>query len=125
MLKTETMGSRLKSLRGEQPLEAVAAYVGISRQSISKWEKDEALPKIKYLDKLAKLYGVDASYLTFGIKNPDLRDATTKRILEKLELLSPKQKTLVLENIEQFLGKRTSTKTVREDAKNGNGNSVR
>ena len=118
MLKIETVGTRLRILRGKQNLEKVAEFVGISRQSISKWEKDEALPKIKYMNKLAELYEVDASYISFGIKNPDLVDAASRKIVERLELLTSKQKDLVLENIDQFIGTQADQDRTKTNEKN-------
>ena len=38
--------------------EAVAEKLGVSRQTISKWETDETLPDIRQSKRLAVLYGV-------------------------------------------------------------------
>ena len=122
MLKIETVGTRLRILRGKQNLEEVATFVGISRQSISKWEKDEALPKIKYMNKLAELYEVDASYISFGIKNPDLMDAASRKIVERLELLTSKQKDLLLENIDQFIGTQADQERTKTNEQNNKRN---
>ena len=50
----------LKTLREEVGFSQnfVAEELNISPQSISKWERGEALPSIEYLPKLAKLFGV-------------------------------------------------------------------
>lgn len=47
----------LKNIRLKQGLsqKQVADYLNISPQSISKWEKNEALPSIEYLPKLADI----------------------------------------------------------------------
>ena len=35
----------------------LAEYLSISPQSVSKWEKGEALPSMEYLPKIAKFFG--------------------------------------------------------------------
>lgn len=51
----------LKRLRAAGGLsqKQVADYLGISPQSISKWEKGEALPSIEYLPKLSEILDCD------------------------------------------------------------------
>ena len=43
--------------------EALAEHIGVSRQSISKWETGEASPEISKLPLLAKAFGVTADWL--------------------------------------------------------------
>ena len=38
--------------------EAVAEKLGVSRQTVSKWETDETLPDIRQAKRLAMLYGL-------------------------------------------------------------------
>ena len=49
--------SRQKTERNVQ--EAVAEKLGVSRQTVSKWETDETLPDIRQAKRLAMLYGPD------------------------------------------------------------------
>lgn len=53
-----TFGKNLRDLRLKANLtqEEVAIKLQISRQSISKWEKDIALPSIIYIIPLTKIY---------------------------------------------------------------------
>lgn len=53
-----TLGNHLYSARKKSGLsqEDVAAKLGVSRQTISKWELDETLPDIRQAKKLAVLY---------------------------------------------------------------------
>lgn len=54
------LGSHLMQARKGTGLsqEAVAEKLGVSRQTISKWETDETLPDIRQAKRLAVLYGV-------------------------------------------------------------------
>ena len=52
------LGSHLSNARKKSGLsqEAVAEKLGVSRQTISKWELDETLPDIRQAKRLALLY---------------------------------------------------------------------
>ena len=54
------LGENLFQARTQKGLsqEAVAEKLGVSRQTISKWETDETLPDIRQAKKLAVLYGL-------------------------------------------------------------------
>ena len=54
-----SLGNRLSGARKRKGLsqEAVAEKLGVSRQTISKWETGETLPDIRQAKKLAVLYG--------------------------------------------------------------------
>ena len=60
-----TIGQRIAQKRKEQGLsqEALGERLGVSRQSIYKWESDAALPEIDKLVALAKLFGVTVGWL--------------------------------------------------------------
>lgn len=51
-------GENMKALRTQKKLsqEKLAEQLGISRQSISKWETGEAYPEMKHLLKLSDLF---------------------------------------------------------------------
>ncbi|WP_347565168.1 helix-turn-helix transcriptional regulator [Pseudoflavonifractor sp. 60] len=57
---TMNLGNHLSLARRKKGLsqEAVAEKLGVSRQTISKWETDETLPDIRQSKRLAVLYGV-------------------------------------------------------------------
>ena len=66
-----TIGQRIAQKRKEQGLsqEALGERLGVSRQSIYKWESDAALPEIDKLVALAKLFGVTVGWL-LGVEEP-------------------------------------------------------
>ena len=60
-----TIGQRIAELRKQQNLsqEALGELLGVSRQAISKWESDAALPEIDKLIAMSKRFGVTVGYL--------------------------------------------------------------
>ena len=60
-----TVGQRIAQKRKELGLshEALGDRLGVSRQSIYKWESDSALPEVEKLITLAKLFGVSVGWL--------------------------------------------------------------
>lgn len=92
-----TIGQRIASLRKEHNFsqEALGEQLGVSRQSIYKWESDAALPEIDKLIALSRLFGVSVGWL-LGVEEestspgtdsptedtPDLTEAQLKMVQE-------------------------------------------
>ena len=59
------LGESLSAARRKKGLtqEAVAERLGVSRQTVSKWETDETLPDIRQSKEMAVLYGVSLDEL--------------------------------------------------------------
>lgn len=51
------LGQKIKELRTEKKLtqEAVGRILGVSRQAINQWEKEQTTPRIKRIYQLAKV----------------------------------------------------------------------
>lgn len=66
-----TIGQRIAHQRKELGLsqEALGDQLGVSRQSIYKWESDSALPEIDKLIALSRLFGVSVGWL-LGVEDP-------------------------------------------------------
>ncbi len=60
-----TFGKKLQWQRKKNGMsqEALAAELDVSRQAISKWEQDGALPDAANIIRIAKLFGVSTDYL--------------------------------------------------------------
>ena len=60
-----TIGQRIAQKRKELGLsqEALGSKLGVSRQSIYKWEADSALPEVDKLIALSRLFGVSVGWL--------------------------------------------------------------
>ena len=66
-----TLGETLKThrTRCQMTQEFEAEALGVSRQTVSKWENGSADPSTTNLLALAKLYGVEAEELLRGVEN--------------------------------------------------------
>lgn len=62
------LGDNLKFLRirYKYTMESLAEKIGVSRQSVSKWENNETLPDLLKCNELAKLYNVSLDALVNG-----------------------------------------------------------
>lgn len=60
-----TLGARLQELRLRHGMsqDALAEKLGVSRQAVSKWERDEATPDLDKILKLSELYGISLDAL--------------------------------------------------------------
>lgn len=72
-----TMGQRLLALRTQAGLsqEALAERLGVSRQSISKWETDASIPDLDKLVRLGEIFGVTLDELVKGTTDDKAQDA--------------------------------------------------
>ncbi len=67
------LGERIFELRSERGMSqgALAEKLGVSRQAVSKWENNSALPELEKLTALADLFGVTLDRLATGEDLPD------------------------------------------------------
>lgn len=84
-----TLGQRIAECRKGKGLsqEALGEKVGVSRQAISKWEADGAVPEIDKLIALSKLFGVSIGWL-LGIEedaSPAQNAEISEALLRKIE----------------------------------------
>ncbi len=84
------LGTNLFNARKKRGLsqEEVAERLGVSRQTISKWETDETLPDICQSKKLANLYGLSLDELiAFDMEVKEIQeiiDRTSDSVSEKI-----------------------------------------
>lgn len=71
-----TLGERLTELRKKANLsqEDIAEKIGVSRQTISKWELDQSLPDFDKILPLCKLYNITSDELLTGRKTDSNND---------------------------------------------------
>ena len=87
---TMSLGNSLFQARKKCGLsqEAVAEKLGVSRQTVSKWETDETVPDIRQSKKMAVLYHVSLDELIdFDIDLKEIQEAidrTTEKVEEKI-----------------------------------------
>ncbi len=64
------VGERLAELRTKKNMtqEEFADYMGVTRQSVSKWELDKAFPDVEKLIRISELYDVSIDYILKGVE---------------------------------------------------------
>lgn len=82
-----TLGQRIQELRKKQGLsqEALGEKLGVSRQAISRWEMDGAVPEVDKLIALSKLFGIPVGQL-LGVERPGDEEQAEDRELTGREL---------------------------------------
>lgn len=100
-----TIGERIAFKRKELGLsqEALGERMGVSRQSIYKWESDAALPEIEKLVKLSREFGVSVGWLLGEEDGPERRE------------LTPEQLAMVEEIVGRYLNARQAEETAPPD----------
>lgn len=91
----QTMGQRIAAERKKLGIsqEALGEKVGVSRQAISKWEADGAVPEIDKLIALSKLFGVSVGWLLGVEEQPEKQsDELTESQLKMVEELVKRYK---------------------------------
>lgn len=76
-----TLGEKLQKLRQQQGLsqDALAERLGVSRQAVSKWERDEAMPELDKIVRLSESFGVSLDELLKDQPSPEPpRDTETQ-----------------------------------------------
>lgn len=88
-----TLGEKLQKLRKSRSWtqEELAERVGVSRQSLSKWESDGALPDTANVIVLADLFGVTTDYLLRAAA-PDEAAADAPAAAPVVQLVPPPKK---------------------------------
>ena len=85
------LGENLFQARKKKGLsqEAVAEKLGVSRQTISKWETDETLPDIRQAKKLAVLYGLTLDELIeFDADVQEIQEVINKTTQENVDKIN-------------------------------------
>ena len=79
-----SIGNRIISLRKEQQLsqEEIADKIGVSRQSVSKWETDACAPDAYNLMALAKIFNTSVEYIVTGKTSVDAKSQTNHESVE-------------------------------------------
>lgn len=82
---TQTIGAKIVSLRKEKGCTQadLGAYLNISYQAVSKWERDESCPDFATMSKLAKYFGVPISYFEGKEEHSSNSTAESEEIMEE------------------------------------------
>ncbi len=101
-----TIGNRIIALRKEQQFsqEEIADKIGVSRQSVSKWETDACAPDAYNLIALANVLNTSVEYIVTGERSAEAKPQTNKALGEVKELTALGLCLLVGGFIMAFLG---------------------
>ena len=79
-----TIGQKIVQLRTSMDIsqEQLAETLGVSRQSVSKWEMDQALPQIDKVLQLAEIFSVSTDELLLDTIEINRRPANEPRTLK-------------------------------------------
>lgn len=74
-----TLGEKLASLRKEKNItqEQMAEELGVTRQTISKWELDQSKPDLQYISDLSNFFQVTLDYLIKDEEKKSMPETTT------------------------------------------------
>lgn len=90
-----TIADKILKLRKEQGLsqEAFAEKLGVSRQSVSKWESGTAVPDTEKILAMSELFGVSTDYLLKGEEAPVPETKEEEKVEEKEVVTKGKKKS--------------------------------
>ncbi|WP_070138330.1 helix-turn-helix domain-containing protein [Crocinitomix algicola] len=90
------IGNKISSLRKEKKWSQgdLAKNIGASREIIGKYERNENLPSIEMIIKIADAFAVTLDYLVGEGQNAKLDKQTLQRILDIQSMDDQKRKTL-------------------------------
>ena len=111
-----SIGQRIAQKRKEQGLsqEALGEQLGVSRQSIYKWESEAALPEIEKLIALSRLFGVSVGWLLGVEESPAGETAPAEDAPKAAGELTETQLKMVEEIAERYIAAQPKPKPRRK-----------
>jgi transcriptional regulator with XRE-family HTH domain len=100
-----SLGQKITKIRKEKKLSQVdvATFVGVSRDAISKYERDDIIPSVENANKIAKVLGVSLDYLMSEDDNLEVVDIDMLNRMKEIQRLSEDDKTTVTKIIDAFI----------------------
>ena len=99
------LGQKITKIRKEKKLSQVdvASHVGVSRDAISKYERDDIIPSVENAKKIAKVLGVSLDYLVSEDDTLEVVDVDMLNRMREIQRLSDEDKTTVIKIIDAFI----------------------
>ena len=115
-----TTGQRIAAKRKERELsqESLGAELGVSRQTVYKWESDTSLPEIEKLVALSRLFQVPVGWLLGVEEVPEAAEFSEDQLKLLEELLGRYQRA---EQAELSQGQRAQVEALVEERLSGSG----
>jgi len=100
-----TFGQKINKLRKEKKLSQidVASAVGVSRDAISKYERDEITPSVENAKQIAIALGVSLDYLVSQDEKQDVIDVDMLKRIQEIQRLNEGDKFTITSIIDAFI----------------------
>ncbi len=100
-----SLGQKITKIRKEKKLSQVdvASYVGVSRDAISKYERDDIVPSVENANKIAQILGVSLDYLMSEDDNLEVVDIDMLNRMKEIQRLNEDNKSTVIKIIDAFI----------------------
>lgn len=100
-----TLGQKITQIRKEKKLSQVdvATAVGVSRDAISKYERDDIIPSVENAKKIAQTLGVSLDYLVSEDDNVEVVDTDMLNRMREIQRLGNDDKNTVTKIIDAFI----------------------
>ena len=101
-----SVGQRIAELRQQQNISQLqlAKSLSISRQAVSKWENDQAMPDTENMIRLADILDTDIEYLSSGRRNMGRRPPVVLETINTVEV-EKKVEVPVIKVVEKIVEK--------------------
>ena len=100
-----TFGQKVSKIRKEKKLSQidVADAVGVSRDAISKYERDDIIPSVENAKKIAKILNVSLDYLVSDEDKQDVLDIDMINRIKEIQNLNNDDKNTIVTIIDAFI----------------------
>lgn len=100
-----TLGQKITKIRKEKKLSQIdiANAVGVSRDAISKYERDDIIPSVENAKKIAKTLNVSLDYLVSEDDTLEVIDITMVNRMKEIQRLNNDDKTTITKIIDAFI----------------------
>ena len=100
-----TFGQKINKIRKEKKLSQieVADAVGVSRDAISKYERDDIIPSVENAKKIAKVLNVSLDYLVSDEDKQDVLDIDMINRIKEIQNLNSEDKNTIVTIIDAFI----------------------
>jgi len=107
-----TLGQKITQIRKEKKLSQIdiSKAVGVSRDAISKYERDDIIPSVENAKKIAKVLEVSLDYLVSEQENQEVIDVNMVNRMKEIQRLGNEDKGTITKIIDAFI---RDTKTKR------------
>ena len=100
-----TLGQKITKIRKEKKLSQIdiAKVVGVSRDAISKYERDDIIPSVEVAKKIAKTLSVSLDYLVSEQENIEVVDTNMLNRMKEIQRLAIDDKETINKIIDAFI----------------------